>query len=62
MKLVDEMWSGKSVLDIALSNGIDPEIAFEYIGRFAGLGLVREEPVTPHYTRHMLFLPAEETN
>ncbi len=54
--MLDEMWSGRSVLDIALQNGIDVEMVQKYIQRFVDAGLVAEEPVTPHYSRNHLFL------
>jgi aminopeptidase-like protein len=49
--LVESMWSGLSVLDIALTHGLDVDTVYDYIDRFVALGLVTAAPVTPAYTR-----------
>ncbi|MDP2399316.1 MAG: DUF4910 domain-containing protein [Burkholderiales bacterium] len=55
-RLIDSMWSGLSVLDIALSNELDPTRVSEYIGGFVREGLVEASPVTAEYTRKTRFL------
>lgn len=54
--LIDQMWSGLSLLDIALKHNVDPELVFDYVGGFVKAGLVKEVPVTPRYARDTQFL------
>jgi aminopeptidase-like protein len=54
--LIDNLWSGLSVLDIALKFNIDVDFTKSYIDRFVTLGFVKPIPVTPAYTRSTRFL------
>jgi aminopeptidase-like protein len=56
--LLDSLWDGLSVVDIALKHDIDVPVVRRYLERFAELGLVEKVPVTPEYARTVRFLPA----
>jgi len=56
--LLDSMWSGLSVLDIALKHELDPDMVRAYIDRFAQLELLEKQAVTPDYSRSVRFLPS----
>jgi aminopeptidase-like protein/RimJ/RimL family protein N-acetyltransferase len=56
--VIDAMWSGASVLDIALQHGLPPAVVSDYVNRFADLGLVDRTPVTPEYVRAVRFADA----
>jgi aminopeptidase-like protein len=49
--LIDNLWSGLSVLDIALKFDIDVDFTRSYIDRFVDLGFVKPIPITPTYSR-----------
>ena len=53
--VIDSLWCGLSVLDIALQHGLPPEPVFDYIEKFVELGLVEAIPVSPDYTRTQRF-------
>jgi aminopeptidase-like protein len=55
--LLDSMWSGLSVLDIALKHNVEWSLVSEYLEKFAERGLIEKVPVTPEYTRATRFLP-----
>lgn len=54
--VVESMWSGLSVLDIALTHHLDVNQVYDYVGRFVDLGLVDAAPLTPAYSRQTRFL------
>lgn len=56
--VLDNLWSGLSVLDIALRHDLDVPLVQNYVGRLAELGLVEAVPVTPEYTRTVRFRPS----
>lgn len=56
--LLDGMWSGLSVLDIALRHDLDHNLVHDYLGKFVQHGLVETMPVMSEYTRSVRFLPA----
>lgn len=49
--LVESMWSGLSVFDIAQAHGLAVDMVHEHLDRFVELGLVAAAPVSPTYTR-----------
>ena len=49
--IMDRLWSGKSVFDIALEAGVPYDEALQYAARFAEHGLVDSGPLTPDYFR-----------
>lgn len=55
--LLDNLWSGMSVLDIALKNNINVDDVFGYINKFVDQGLIDVKTVSPDYTRQVRFLP-----
>ncbi len=56
--LLDSMWSGLSVLDIALKHDLEADMVRNYIDKFAELNLIETETVTPDYSRSVRFLPS----
>lgn len=56
--LLDSMWSGRSVLDIALQHDLQFDIVHGYLQKFVEQGLIDAVAVTPDYTRNVRFLPA----
>lgn len=56
--LIDNMWSGLSVLDIALKHDLDVEMVQGYINKFFENGLIEKLSVTPEYSRTVRFLPS----
>ena len=56
--LLDSMWSGLSVLDIALTHDIDYEVVRRFVGRFEALDLIETTAVSPEYSRTTRFLPS----
>ena len=56
--ILDSLWSGLSVLDIALKNNLEVDEVFNYINSFAELDLIETASVTPTYTREIRFLPS----
>ena len=55
--LLDSMWSGLSVLDIALKANLDVEMVQKYIHKFVENDLADTLDVTPDYSRMTRFLP-----
>lgn len=55
--LLDSMWSGLSVLDIALRHDIEFDLVQSYLGKFAELDLIDSASVTPDYSRNIRFRP-----
>lgn len=56
--LLENLWSGLSVLDIALKYNLDTDMVQNYLEKFAELGLIDTLSVTPAYTRNIRFLPS----
>lgn len=56
--LLDNMWSGLSVLDIALKHGLDVGMVQSYMTKFAEHGQIDTIAVSPEYSRSVRFLPA----
>lgn len=54
--LIDNLWSGLSVLDIALKFDIDVDFTRSYIDRFVELGFVKPISITPAYSKLTRFL------
>ena len=54
--IIDNIWSGLSVLDIALKFNIDIDFTRTYIDRFVTLGFVKTAPITPAYSKLTRFL------
>lgn len=54
--LIDNLWSGLSVLDIALKFDLDVDFTRSYIDRFVTLGFVKPIPITAAYSRLTRFL------
>lgn len=55
--LLDNLWSGLSVLDIALKHNLDVDMVREYIQKFAENDLIDPIDITPEYSRTIRFLP-----
>ncbi len=55
--LLDNMWSGLSVLDIALKHDLDVDMVQSYFQKFADNDLIDTVTVTPEYSRTVRFLP-----
>jgi aminopeptidase-like protein len=55
--MLDSMWSGLSVFDIALKHSVDVQAVYSYLEKFAELNLMEKLPITPDYTRNIRFLP-----
>lgn len=55
--LLDNMWSGLSIIDIALKHNIETELVFNYYSKFIDSGLMDEQKVTPDYSRSKRFTP-----
>ena len=53
--VLDHLWSGLSVLDIALKNDLDPALVQAYAAKLADADLIERIPVTPEYTRRVRF-------
>lgn len=49
--IMDRLWSGKSVFDIAMEIDVTYDEALQYVERFAEHGLVERRPLTPEYFR-----------
>jgi aminopeptidase-like protein len=56
--LLDSMWSGLSVLDIALKHDLDVDMVQSYFHKFAQNNLIATVSVTPEYSRTVRFLPS----
>lgn len=56
-KLIDNFFSGRSIVDIALEHGLDAAVALEYAKKFVQLELLESEHVEPAYARDVRFLP-----
>ncbi len=56
--VLDNLWSGLSVLDIALRHELDLTLVQGYLARFVDLGLIARDPVSPEYTRATRFRPS----
>jgi aminopeptidase-like protein len=56
--LLDNMWSGLSVLDIALKHDLDVEMVQAYFRKFLENELIESLSVTPEYSRTVRFLPS----
>jgi aminopeptidase-like protein/RimJ/RimL family protein N-acetyltransferase len=54
--VIEAMWSGRSVLDIALEHGLPPDTVYDYVDRFVEHGLVERLPVSPAYVRATRFV------
>jgi aminopeptidase-like protein len=54
--ILDGMFSGLSVLDIALRHRLPPTCVRDYIGQFVAQGLIDAVDVTPQYCREVRFL------
>jgi aminopeptidase-like protein len=54
--IIDNLWSGFSILDIALKFDIDVNFTKSYIDRFVTLGFVKPIPITPSYSKSTRFL------
>ena len=55
VKIMDGIWSGMSVTDIALSAGVDVDYTHSYVARLLDLDLVEQSIVTPEYSKATLF-------
>ncbi len=55
--LMDSMWKGLSVLDIALTHDLNIEIVHNYYNNFLALNFLEQVTVSPEYSRNVLFLP-----
>jgi len=55
--ILDNIWSGLSVLDIALKHNLDYEMVKTYINKFLENGLIERLLVSPEYSRTVRFLP-----
>jgi aminopeptidase-like protein len=55
-RIIDSMWSNRSIFDIAIENGLDVELALDYADRFVDHGLVNREAIGPAYARDVRFL------
>lgn len=55
--LLDNMWSGLSVLDIALKHDLDVDMVQQYFQKFVENNLIDTVTVTPEYSRTVRFLP-----
>jgi aminopeptidase-like protein len=56
--LLDSMWSGLSVLDIALRHDLDVDLVRGYLKKFGEEDLIDAVSVTPDYSRNIRFLPS----
>jgi aminopeptidase-like protein len=56
--LLDNMWTGLSVLDIALKHDLDVEMVQAYFHKFSEHGLIENISVSPEYSRRVRFLPS----
>jgi hypothetical protein len=54
------MWSGLSVLDIALTHHLDVSLVHGYLDRFLEQGLIEAAPVTPEYARSVRWVSSLE--
>jgi len=59
--VLDSLWTGRSVLDIALEHHLDVVAVRDYLEKFVDLGLIDPQPVTPAYARTTRFVPARLT-
>ena len=55
--LLDNMWSGLSVIDISIKTGIDPALIFKYYSKLIDNELLDIQSVTPDYSRTTRFSP-----
>ena len=55
LKIIDGMWSGLSVTDNALKNGVNVDYAHAYIKRLIKLDLVRRVPVSSESSKTTQF-------
>ena len=55
--LMENLWSGLSVLDIALRHNLDLEYVHRYLDALVANGLLERDGVTPQYTRGQRFVP-----
>lgn len=55
--ILDSIWSGLSVLDIALKYDLDVKLVQNYIQKFVENNLIETISVTPEYTRTIRFSP-----
>ena len=53
--IMDNLWCGFSVLDIALKNDLDYQYVHSYISKMLENGLVTANLVTPAYSKNTLF-------
>jgi aminopeptidase-like protein len=56
--LLESMWSGLSVLDIALRHDLELDLVRSYLDKFVQLGLIDTVSVTPDYSRNIRFRPS----
>jgi len=56
-KIIDNLFSERSIADIAFEHDIDLDYALEYAGKYVDLGLVNRTEINPGYTRDIRFLP-----
>lgn len=56
--LLDNMWSGLSVIDIALKHDLDVDMVQSFLRKFTEHELIDAVAVTPEYSRTVRFLPS----
>ena len=54
---MDNLWSGLSVLDIALKNDLDYHYVRSYISKMLENDLISTSIITPTYSKKTQFLP-----
>jgi len=55
--ILESLWTGLSVLDIALSLEVEESVVREYVDKLAAHQLIEKLPITPAYARQTRFLP-----
>ena len=55
--IMDNLWSGLSVLDIALKNDLDYQYVHSYISKMLENDLITSSFITPTYSKNTQFLP-----
>jgi aminopeptidase-like protein len=56
--LLDNMWSGLSVIDIALKHNLDVNLVHSYYMRLFDHKIIYKDGLTPEYSRTVRFLPS----
>ena len=60
--MLDNMWTGLSVLDVALKHDLDVEMVQAYFHKFCEQDLIESITVSPEYSRTVRFLPSFSSN